>query len=642
MSSNFQKLLGDLTVQYMMDVQELRDEVLKLKSENDCLKETDQAVSLETASIHFSLLPSENNDSLKSENDCLKDDSSELTAQIPLSRAPLSWTHESSDDTVQDRGTLEVYTAVSAGMSNEDVKLARRLARLDQTLDDLDPLQSVCKKDDDADPAAEVHKCSRVANFLESDVYELFVGSIILMNVLVMAAVVQVQGTEIGWVLGYPGYSEPSSGWKETNTVFAGLDFLFLGLYTVDLVLRTTVLHIRFFKSPLNWVDLLVVMSGWIELFGSFFLDPFLVRMLRLVKFGRAFRAMQLSKVSHSLKMLGRCITASVGVLFWSLLLLFVIQCIGGMMLSVSVRSFLENAEVEPEIRRIVFRYFGTFSGVMLTMFEVLFANWSIPCRILVVGFAVLNVVNATFVMQTMCVAQQDTEFMIDANEKASKAYARKLRVLFQELDSSGDGLVSWEEFAVLLTDDRLRSFLNAMEIEATDLQGLFDVLGDGSGNISADDFIAGAQHINGPAKAVDMAQLLSIVKRLDSKIESSATGTLQQAELVVATGNASSVIAEDEALFAETRSDVVDPSLRGAAPEGLQQVLVMDAGSSGTRIHIFNLLQDSGHVPRVDQTVRSRQTLKVKPGLSQFALKGLCRQGPEPGRRCWSKPRQV
>ncbi len=42
------------------------------------------------------------------------------------------------------------------------------------------------------------------------------------------------------------------------------------------------------------------------------------------------------------------------------------------------------------------------------------------------------------------------------------------------------------EEFAVLLTDDRLRSFLSAMEIDATDLQGLFEVLGDGSGNISA------------------------------------------------------------------------------------------------------------------------------------------------------------
>ncbi|CAE8592686.1 unnamed protein product [Polarella glacialis] len=371
-----------------------------------------------------------------------------------------------------------------------------------------------------------------------------------------MAAVVKVQGTDLGYSLGYPGYSEPGSGWQESSKVLAGLDLLFLGLFTLDLILRTSVLHVRFFKAPLNWVDLLVVVSGFIEVFGSGFMDPFFVRMLRLVKFGRAFRAMQLSKVSHSLKMLGKCITSSVGVLFWSLCLLLIIQCIGGMMLSILVRPFMENTEIDPQVRRLVFRYYGTFTGSMLTMFEVLFANWPTACRILVdnvsewfglwfivyrclVGFAVLNVVNACFVQQTMSIAQQDTELMIDTKERAKNAYARKLHMLFRELDASGDGVVSWEEFAVLLTDDRLRSFLGAMEIDASDLQGLFDVLGDGSGNLSAEDFMAGAKRINGAAKAVDMAQLLSIVKRLESKLESSATCSQQLAlwaELAVAT----------------------------------------------------------------------------------------------------------
>ncbi|CAE8583290.1 unnamed protein product, partial [Polarella glacialis] len=396
--------------------------------------------------------------------------------------------------------------------------------------------------------------CSRLANFLRSDTYELFVGFIILMNVCVMAAVLQVQGTELGYSLGYPGYSEPSSGSQEASKVCAVLDLLCLSLFTADIILRAAVLRTLFFKAPLNCVDLLVVLSGLIEVLGHGFMDPFFIRMLRLVKFGRAFRAMQISKVSHSLKILGKCITASVGMLFWSLCLLCVIQCIGGMMLSILVRPFMENPEIDPAVRRVVFRYYGTFSGSMLTIFEVLFANWSIPARILVdnvsewfslwfiiyrcvVGFAVLNVINACFVQQTMSVVQQDTELMIDMKEKAKNTYARKLHILFRELDASGDGVVSWEEFAVLLTDDRLRAFLSAMEIDASDLQGLFEVLGDGSGNLSADDFIAGARRIKGDAKAVDMAQLLSIVKRLDSKLESSATCSQQlvrQVELAV------------------------------------------------------------------------------------------------------------
>ncbi|CAJ1428114.1 unnamed protein product [Effrenium voratum] len=63
-------------------------------------------------------------------------------------------------------------------------------------------------------------------------------------------------------------------------------------------------------------------------------------------------------------------------------------------------------------------------------------------------------------------------------------------------------------------------------------------------------------------------------------------------------------------------------PNLRGTG--ALEQILVFDAGSSGTRIHVFNMQMIPGtHVPRrVDLSVRDDQTFKVKPGLSEFAKK--------------------
>lgn len=55
-----------------------------------------------------------------------------------------------------------------------------------------------------------------------------------------------------------------------------------------------------------------------------------------------------------------------------------------------------------------------------------------------------------------------------------------------------------------------------------------------------------------------------------------------------------------------------------------MEQVLVFDAGSSGTRIHVFNILPaldpERAHVPRIDLEVRGKQTRKVKPGLATFA----------------------
>eukprot|EP00405_Crypthecodinium_cohnii_P037255 CAMPEP_0206534990 /NCGR_PEP_ID=MMETSP0325_2-20121206/5871_1 /ASSEMBLY_ACC=CAM_ASM_000347 /TAXON_ID=2866 /ORGANISM="Crypthecodinium cohnii, Strain Seligo" /LENGTH=642 /DNA_ID=CAMNT_0054031893 /DNA_START=62 /DNA_END=1987 /DNA_ORIENTATION=- len=59
------------------------------------------------------------------------------------------------------------------------------------------------------------------------------------------------------------------------------------------------------------------------------------------------------------------------------------------------------------------------------------------------------------------------------------------------------------------------------------------------------------------------------------------------------------------------------------SGPPELVQVLVFDAGSSGSRIHIFNAhLHPGANVPEIDQSVRPRQTQKLKPGLSTFAKK--------------------
>ncbi|CAE7200784.1 zupT, partial [Symbiodinium sp. KB8] len=183
-----------------------------------------------------------------------------------------------------------------------------------------------------------------------------------------------------------------------------------------------------------------------------------------------------------------------------------------------------------PQIREQVFRYYGTFSRTLLSMFEILFANWGPPCRVVVenisewfsvffllyrcvLGFAVLNVVSAVFVQQTMRTASSDEELAFKQKERDVAMYTRKVRKLFQTMDDSGDGALNLEEFAKLANSPKLAFWMSQLELEYHDLMSLFEFLDNGDGQITLTEFIEGAARLRGSAKAID-------VWRLETKVE--------------------------------------------------------------------------------------------------------------------------
>jgi hypothetical protein len=76
----------------------------------------------------------------------------------------------------------------------------------------------------------------------------------------------------------------------------------------------------------------------------------------------------------HSLQLLIKCLAASVDMLFWSVGLLAFFQCVAGMIISNLAQDYINDEHADLD----------TFSRAILTMFEVLFANWSPACRVLV------------------------------------------------------------------------------------------------------------------------------------------------------------------------------------------------------------------------------------------------------------------
>merc|ERR1712032_1073255 len=85
--------------------------------------------------------------------------------------------------------------------------------------------------------------------------------------------------------------------------------------------------------------------------------------------------------------------------------------------------------------------------------------------------------------------------------------------------DKDGSGDVSSNEFMKMLDDENMRVYLNSLGIQASEAQGLFDLLDcDDSGSVSIDEFITGCLRLKGEARSVDVATLMYENKKLVKK----------------------------------------------------------------------------------------------------------------------------
>lgn len=391
-------------------------------------------------------------------------------------------------------------------------------------------------------------KFQRLQAFLQSNTFEMTITVFLLFNVLWMAFELQVHGSMNGHAIGF--YKEPmvdEDSWPAVEQIISIGDLIFSALFALDVTIRLLVLGPRFFKVCMNYVDLGVTIASLFEIFifaatPSGFINPVLFRLLRIGKLARALRMVTMSNVLASLQLLLKCLAASMDMLFWTFCLLTFLQCVAGMIVSTLARDFITDAEQPLDLRLEVFQYYGTFTRTFLSMFEILFANWAPPCRAVVeaisewfsvffllyrcvLGFAVLNVVNAVFVQQTMKTASSDEDLAFKQKQKDAAVYTRKVKKLFQTMDASGDGAINLEEFAKLVKSPKLKFWMSQLELEYHDLLSLFEFLDNGDGQITLKEFIEGAARLRGGAKALDIWRLETKVEVLFDEILKTLTG---------------------------------------------------------------------------------------------------------------------
>jgi len=378
--------------------------------------------------------------------------------------------------------------------------------------------------------------------FVQHPGFEMFIACVIVLNGVVMALEAQYQGFDLAVWTGHASADGFSSDvWPFGGLVFELCDWVFGVIFSLEVAVRMLALRSEFVEDYWNWTDLALVVL-W--MYSRFDVDWFmnaqmlrLARLSRLVRLVRLFRFVNSSRFD-SLYLLTTSLKGSMTILAWSFALLIILHVLLALAVNQAlVGWYFEERQAEKQI--VVFEYFGSFSRSLFTMFELTLANWAIPARLLmenvhealsvyavlhkmVLGFAVIGIVNAVFVQETFKVATLDDSVMVRQMYRKERTHIAKMRRLFIEADADHDGTIDRDEWLSICNDEWVQIWLKSQDIDAKDPVKLFNALDNGSGMLTAEALIEGTARIKGENSPMAVTKLVSEVRDYVKGIERS------------------------------------------------------------------------------------------------------------------------
>jgi len=360
-----------------------------------------------------------------------------------------------------------------------------------------------------------------------------------MLNTLVMAFESQYLGLQRGYELGFPRFTLPASEeWPLASLAFFMFDWVFGVIYLGEIIIKVAGLKCGFFKDAWNWFDSSLVLLWLVEKTLSAYaqLDQ---RVLRVLRMGRVLRLLRLVKTIQGFDTLYIMTTAmqgSVTVLFWSFVLLMVVQTLIAFTLNQALDGYFKDVTKPVNEQHEVFEYFGTAGRAMFTMFELTLANWPTAARILqenvteyygvfavayklIIGFAAVGIINAVFMQETFKVAASDDKLMMRQKERDRMLHTKKMRTLFAAADESGDGVLDQDEFREIMNSPDIRMWLAAQELPVRDPDLLWSLLDDGDAELTADELVTGVERLKGTAKGIDLAAFMVEMRGFQSKV---------------------------------------------------------------------------------------------------------------------------
>lgn len=382
---------------------------------------------------------------------------------------------------------------------------------------------------------------------VESGRFQMLTTGLIFINAVFIGV-----ETEVNW----QGRSQHSELWM-------GMEIVFTGLFTVELVLRIFAHRWAFWLQWWNIFDAILVGLAFSDtvVIGIFLakftaedsqnledsseIDVLIVfRVVRLLRLARLIRLLRFFK---ELWLLASGVLSSVRTLTWTLVLMVLTIYVFAIILTRIIgheygceyaRTVVSAGCSADEDRKSMDTWWGTVPRSMFTLFQLITTEgladitrtsmkFSSMASIFFIVFmfmtsvALMNVMIAVIVENTLESAMTLREDVSKTIEINMQRAMEKIVEVFEIADANRDGGLSKSEFLQALRNNAVMKLLHESEIDLHNAEELFDILDfDESGQLDVTEFLEGCMRARGEARAKDILALQCDLVRTQQYVE--------------------------------------------------------------------------------------------------------------------------
>jgi len=320
---------------------------------------------------------------------------------------------------------------------------------------------------------------------------------------------------------------------------FDAAEYVCTVIFTVELVMRIsawgTARLCSSAERSLFIVDVALVATSWMEILVSlisaatgFGTTTPVGKIIKLFRIGRLMRIIRTVRIFTELRVMANMIWNSFRSLMWLFFILVGLGYCFALAIAQGAAMYLSTTEVDHATRAEMMDAFGS---VLITMYSLFMSmtggrNWGeiadiiAPAGMFYRGlvmlyiflnlFSVLNIVTGVFVDGAIELGKRDRSMMIQKQGKKREAFAQHLVQLLRDMDTSGDGVITREEFLNSFSRQEVKEFMYALSIDLEDASNMFTLLDRNvDGNVDIVEFVMGMEKLRGEAKSSDIHFLI-------------------------------------------------------------------------------------------------------------------------------------